>query len=180
MKVFSKQLTRILAFSAMVTAFSISAQVVYKVVQEDGTVLYTDQPIPGAEPLSLAGVSSSVAPSLAPTQASAAETDEQEGPNYKIEVVSPSPESTIRDNQGRMAIVARLSPEASGQFHLWLNNEHVASQQSGAFMLDGLNRGAHTFYLTVTDNSGKTLASSDPQTFYMHQASALINSGARQ
>ncbi|MFC3094555.1 DUF4124 domain-containing protein [Alteromonas sediminis] len=170
--------TAIILLVALAT-FSVSAQVIYKIVQEDGTVLYTDQPIPGAEPLDLSEVNSAVMPRLATPPSQSSNTEQPEGESYKIEVVSPAPETTVRDNQGRIAITARLSPTANGQFHLWLNNQKVGSQTSGSFMVEGLNRGAHTFFVTATDNTGKTLASSDPQTFYMHQASALVNSGNR-
>ncbi|MEC7134744.1 MAG: DUF4124 domain-containing protein, partial [Pseudomonadota bacterium] len=36
-------------------------------------------------------------------------------------------------------------------------------------------RGAHTYKVELTNNTGKTLASSPLQTLYLHQASALIN-----
>jgi len=168
----------LLALAALV-ASSVGAQVIYKVVQEDGTVLYTDQPIPGAKPLDLSEVNSAVMPRLATPPAQPVDAEQPDGETYKIEVVAPAPETTIRDNQGRVSITARLSPRANGQFHLWLNNQKIGSQSSGAFMVEGLNRGAHTFFITATDNTGKTLASSDPQTFYMHQASALVNTGNR-
>lgn len=167
------QLTILALVSAFV--FSAVAQTVYKVVQEDGTVLYTDQPIPGAKPMDLSTVNSAVMPRLAVPQPQPVDATQPEGPVYTIDVVAPAPEATIRDNNGRVAIFARLAPKASGQFHLWLNNQRAASADNGSFMLEGLNRGAHTFFITVTDNTGKTLASSDPQTFYLHQASALIN-----
>ena len=174
MIVSSRNIVFKLAAIAAVSALSVQAQVIYKHVQKDGTVLYTDQPIPGAIELNLSDVNSAVMPPLVSTPSQLIDKNSQQQ-NYKIEVVAPSPEATIRDNNGRLAITARLSPPATGQFNLWLNNQRVASQDSGSFLLEDLNRGAHSFYLTVTDNTGKTLASSEQQTFYMHQASVLIN-----
>ena len=153
------------------------AQTVYKVTQDDGTILYTDQPVPGSIAIDLSGVSSSTVPTLAvPPPAASARTGSNTAAEvkYKVQVVSPTPEATIRDNAGQMAITATISPQLdSGQFHLYLDNNKVASQNFGSFILDGINRGAHTFFVSVTDNTGKTLASSEPQTFYMHQVSVL-------
>ena len=154
------------------------AQTIYKVVQEAGTVLYTDQPVPGAIPMDLSGVNVSSMPRLAVPPSQPVDASKPEGPSYSVQILSPAPEATIRDNAGRMAITAAVNPKLdSGQFHLWLDNQRVASQNFGSFILDDLNRGAHTFFVSVTDNTGKTLASSEPQTFYMHQASVLIRPG---
>jgi hypothetical protein len=38
-----------------------------------------------------------------------------------------------------------------------------------------VDRGAHTIKVNFLDNSGKILASSKQQTFYLQKASALIN-----
>jgi hypothetical protein len=174
-RLFKRKLLLGFCMIAAGVAASVSAQTIYKVVQEDGTILYTDQPVPGSRPLDLSSVNFSSMPRLAVPPSQPVNTDEPEGPSYSVNILSPAPEATIRDNNGRMAITAAISPKLdSGQFHLWLDNKRVASQNFGSFILDDLNRGAHTFFVSVTDNTGKTLASSDPQTFYMHQASVLI------
>lgn len=165
---------------ASVVSFSVRSQTVYKIVQEDGTVLYTDQAVPGSEPLDLSGVNYSSMPRLAVPPAQPINPSEPEGPTYRVQIASPLPEATIRDNAGRMAITATISPKLeSGQFHLYLDNTLVASQSFGSFILDNVNRGAHTFLVSVTDNTGKTLASSEPQTFYMHQVSVITSPANR-
>lgn len=152
------------------------AETIYKVVQQDGTVLYTDQPVPGAIAIDLSSVNTSTMPRLAtvPPDKRTSKDDNDSGPQYVVKVVSPTPEATIRDNTGQIAITATVSPNVpNGEFNLFLDNSKIASQNFGSFILDGINRGAHTFFISVTDNTGKTLASSEPQTFYMHQVSIL-------
>jgi hypothetical protein len=171
-----KMVFQALCLGIGVSSFLLQAETVYKVVQEDGTILYTDQPVPGAIAIDLSTVNTSTMPRLAkaPPDAISTRDDSDQGPKYKVQIVSPSQEATIRDNQGQVAITATVSPSVpNGKFNLYLDNSKIASQNFGSFVLEGINRGAHTFFVSVTDNKGKTLASSEPQTFYMHQVSIL-------
>ena len=165
---------------AMITiSLNANAQTIYKIVQEDGTVIYTDQALPGAIPVDLSGVRFSSVPRLATPAQTLSSPNNSNNIKYEVQVLSPSPEATIRNNAGQMSISASLSsPLNNSQYHLYLDNTKVASQNDGTFVLDGINRGAHTFYISVTDNRGKTLASSETQTFYMQQVSILTNPGS--
>jgi len=51
----------------------------------------------------------------------------------------------------------------------------IQRNSSGIFKLEGINRGAHDYKVELTNNTGKTLASSPIQTLYLHQASVFIN-----
>ena len=64
---------------------------------------------------------------------------------------------------------------AGGRFQLWFDGSIAETNATGMFHLSGINRGAHDYYIEWIDNKGKTLASTEKQTLYLHQASALIN-----
>lgn len=153
------------------------AQEIYKVVNEDGSVTYTDKPAVNAEPIELGPDNRMSLPSPAPQVSLPSSTNTaQKKPETTIKVVSPKPEATVRNNAGNMTIAANVQrPDKQGKFKLFINDQLVMEQPSAVFKLQGINRGAHTFYITHTDNTGKTLASTSPQTFYLHQASRLIN-----
>ncbi|MAJ70467.1 MAG: DUF4124 domain-containing protein [Alteromonadaceae bacterium TMED7] len=153
------------------------AQEIYKVVNKDGSVTYTDKPVVNAEPVEL-GPDNRVSMPVPPPQPvqPATKSATADKPKPVIEVVNPKPEATVRNNAGNMTIAANVrNADKQGKFKLYINDSLVKEQSSAVFQLQGINRGAHTFYITHTDNTGKTLASTSPQTFYLHQASRLIN-----
>ncbi|WP_218312800.1 DUF4124 domain-containing protein [Alteromonas antoniana] len=158
----------------------VMAQDVYKVVKEDGTVLYTDTPVKGSEsvtmPPSTENVSESIAdPAIVKPSAtnSSARKDKVE---YSVSITTPQPEATIRNNLGNFTITSTATPaNAGGRFQLWFDGSVAETNATGMFHLSGINRGAHDYYIEWIDNKGKTLASTEKQTLYLHQASALIN-----
>lgn len=155
------------------------AQEIYKVVNQDGSVTYTDKPVVNAEPVELGPDNRMSTPTPQPQPQpvqTATTTSKASKPKPVIEVVQPKPEATVRNNAGNMTIAANVSnADKQGKFKLYINDSLVKEQSNAVFQLQGINRGAHTFYITHTDNTGKTLASTSPQTFYLHQASRLIN-----
>ncbi|WP_164078380.1 DUF4124 domain-containing protein [Alteromonas facilis] len=156
---------------------TVYARTVYKVVAADGTVTYTDQPVPGSTPVHLNKVNTSqplarVNSATAPN--TAAKTEKPI--DYTLTITSPQDEATIRDNNGKFNINAQLTPAApGGRYQLIFDGQNVGESDTGNFELSNVVRGQHRFKVEYTDNKGKVLASSPSQTLFMHQASALIN-----
>jgi hypothetical protein len=150
---------------------------VYKTVKADGSVVYTDTPTDSSTPVTLSAVNN-VVPALSQpnlqinpaTQAKPRKVTK----NYVVSVTSPAPAAHIRNNLGQVTIAASVNPKGAGQFQLVLNGQVNITQASHLFELENIDRGAHTIKVNYVDNSGKILASSDSQTFYLHKASALI------
>jgi len=157
------------------SAAATSPMTIYKVVGKDGSVTYTDKPQQNAEPLAFdvktqnVVTAAKVTPPPPPKPAAPK-------PNYRVVIKSPSPEATIRNNLGEFTISAAQpgAPKAP-IYRLIFDDAPLASNSSGVFKLSGIHRGAHTYKVELTNNTGKTLASSPLQTLYLHQASALIN-----
>ena len=94
---------------------------------------------------------------------------------YTLTIDSPDAEGTVRNNLGEVDIVASISPKASGSFQLLLNGELKSTRPRPVFHLNGLDRGEYSFQVQFVGKSGKILALTEPQTFYLHKASVLIN-----
>ena len=157
------------------SAAATSPMTIYKVVGKDGSVTYTDKPQQNAEPLAFDVktqnvVTAAKVPPPPPAKPAAPK------PNYRVVIKSPAPEATIRNNLGEFTISAAQpgAPKAP-IYRLIFDDAPLASNSSGVFKLSGIHRGAHTYKVELTNNTGKTLASSPLQTLYLHQASALIN-----
>lgn len=149
---------------------------VYKWVDEQGNVVYSDQPRPGAKPLDLPEVSTykSVPPGRAVPRERAAEAA---GPMYGVQVLQPEPEATVRDNRGimdvRVATEPPLLPERGHRLAIQLDDQAVQYTSSLEFQLTEVQRGAHTLRVWVTDKEGEAISDRQAVTFFMHQASRL-------
>ncbi|MEM7265385.1 MAG: DUF4124 domain-containing protein [Pseudomonadota bacterium] len=152
-----------------------SPTTIYKVVGKDGSVTYTDKPQQNAEPLAFDVKTQNVVTAAKVTPPPPAKPAAPK-PNYRVVIKSPAPEATIRNNLGDFTISAAQpgAPKAP-IYRLIFDDAPLASNSSGVFKLTGIHRGAHTYKVELTNNTGKTLASSPLQTLYLHQASALIN-----
>ena len=149
------------------------AKTIYKVIAADGSVTYTDQPVADSEPVSLGNLNTA-APLATPKPFAIPEV--KSTTQYELAILSPSPDATVRNNLGEVSISASIQPLATGLYQLNMDGDIISTNTSGIFQLKDLQRGAHQIQISFTDNTGKILASSDQQTFYMHKASALINS----
>ena len=157
------------------TAPSSSTTTIYKVVGKDGSVTFTDKPQQNAEPLAFDDKTQNVVTAAKVPPPPPLKPDAPK-PSYRVVIKSPAPEATIRNNLGELTIsAAQTGAPKAPIYRLIFDNAPFASNSSGVFKLSGVHRGAHTYKVELTNNTGKTLASSPEQTLYLHQASALIN-----
>lgn len=157
----------------------VGAGTVYKTVTPTGQVIYSDSPSADAQPMELNAnliidpLSTAQLKSVNTPQSVNTPRGEKSAIDYQLTILSPQPEQTIRNNRGQLVIRGALKPVASGNFKLHINQREMV-QNKPLFQLDNLDRGEYQFYIEFIGNSGKILASSNQQTFYLHKASALI------
>jgi hypothetical protein len=168
-----------LSICCLIFCMSSIAQVVYKTVKADGTVVYSGVNSEGATPVKLSAMNSVVMPALNQSSGNQVQTNRKQADKaetkYSVSIISPQSEQTLRNNAGMVTINAQVQPKSAGKFQLLLDEQIVTTQTNGQFNLDNVDRGAHNIEVHFLDNSGKILARSKVQTFYLHQASALIN-----
>jgi hypothetical protein len=167
-------------FCLLFLCISVSAKVLYKTVKADGSVVYSDVKNQGSVPVNLSSMNTVVIPALnnASSQTSTQNIRiKKVSPEvqYTVFISSPEAEQTLRDNAGGVKISASVSPKKSGKFQLIFDGQIFKTQSKSQFKLESVDRGAHTIKVNFLDNSGKILASSGQQTFYLQKASALIN-----
>ena len=95
-----------------------------------------------------------------------------------IAIVSPGNEQTIHDNSGNVPVMVTIKDgdpfAAGGTIQALLDGEpYGPSQQTSSFTLEGVERGEHNLRVQLMDSAGKVVASSDPVTFHMWEASVL-------
>ncbi|MDO6567273.1 DUF4124 domain-containing protein [Alteromonas sp. 1_MG-2023] len=150
---------------------------VYKVKQADGSVLYTDSPSPEGATVEFDAKTQNVVSSPSVPKPAQPQTTKTEKKKYEVTIASPAPGATLRNNAGNLTIRANQPTSVKApRYQLIFDGALLESNTTGVFNLNGINRGEHQYKVELTDNKGKTLASSALQTLFLHQASALINS----
>lgn len=148
---------------------------VYKWVDEDGKVHYSDEPKSGAKVLELKPKTQNQIKLPPPVVLN--QSDEKESKskpvNYALSIQSPEQDATIRNNQGTISVVSKIEPKLmkSHFLVLFMDDVRVSEPQAkGVFELNNIDRGAHTLMVKAIDQNGKVLASSQAKQVYLHRA----------
>lgn len=153
---------------------------IYKRVEADGSVTYTDTPGHNTQAVDVNTLTTNTTNVIPSSKITPNTTSQRSTPspkktvnNYQITFLTPAHLSTIRSNKGLLKVVARVSPQRAGQFELLIDGKVRARQTTPDFALDNVPRGEHTIQLNLKDNTGKLIASSKSITVYLHRASVL-------
>lgn len=168
-----------LFFALLLTSLLASAQSIYKTVDEEGRVTYSDQPpkqSQKAESPELPPVNS-VPEQQVSRSNDARERDTETEPEvqYAIELVSPQSEASIPPGQRDLPISVYLEPALQPDHTLiyYLDNEPIAETRSLQHTVQEIIRGTHTIQVEVLDAQGQSLSSSNSVTIHVHRPSLL-------
>jgi len=147
---------------------------VYRQVDTEGNVTFSDQPNPGAEKIEVAPTNVHnfpKAPAIKPLQ------DKSEGKElYKsLAISSPAMDTTIRDS-GDVLIRAKISPALRKSHNLlYSDNGQPIGEPSRKLSLQliNLSRGTHLIQVDVVDADNKVLISSAPLSIHVHRTSII-------
>lgn len=145
---------------------SVQAGQIYKTVDENGNVVFTDQPQKGAEEIKLKPLP--VVPSIPVNNtANTTSTTNNSLPTNdfqyrQIDIVFPDADedSLIRSNNGKFTVIANLSPRLISTHRLQLlidGNLQGSPRASNVFSLNNINRGEHQVQIEVLDASGAVI-----------------------
>lgn len=164
---------------------------VYETRDENGNVIYTDQPPgPDARPMDLPGLSViSPDPAGAPPELPAGEGEEgaeavtdirELRRGYRdFRLVSPEPEANLwgTGNEAVAAWETRYALQEGMQVTFVLDGRSMEPTTDSSMVLGDLDRGEHVVYAELRDARGRFVARTDPVTFYVKQHS--VNFGPR-
>lgn len=158
------------------TAFAAEAQI-YKKVLPDGSVVFSDEPSPGAEAVHVQPLSTYQAPPSKPKAESspAAQPDPSttKPVTYqRLAIEAPANDAAVRDNAGNVAVLVALEPalarEQGHSLSLLLDGNPVAPPGgSTQFTLPAVDRGSHTLEAVVHDAQGNVIRRSAPVVFHL-------------
>lgn len=146
---------------------------VYKKVDENGNVRYSDTPFEGSKAVEVAPISTikMTAPVVAP-KATADETSAQLTQYKSLRITEPSPDQSYVNTGGQLTLSLAVEPNLAeaDSIQIKLNGALRATQKSTTFSLTNLDRGSYVVSAEIVGPSGKTLLTSAPVTFHIKRS----------
>ncbi len=154
------------------------AQAIYKTVDADGNVTYTDQPpSENAQPLDLPPITvADPYDSQVSSRSSAGDNSVDDLIAYAdLRLISPTQEQHFWGTGGTFtAQAATTQPLSPGHLLQFVLDGSVAGTGSGLFMeFSSIDRGQHQLRAEVVTTSGEVLARSEEVVFFMRQQSVI-------
>jgi len=169
------------AFTLLLLGCSLAAaQTVYKWVDQDGVVHYSDQPHANAEKMRVPAVQTYRAPPAADSSADAAAgvlpPEANTNPYQGCAIVQPTSDQSLA-NIDSLTVAVQTDPQlrAGDRVYMTLDGQPLnrGAPTGPTFTLAPVERGTHTLQAVVRDGQGATLCQASGVTFDVHQNSVL-------
>jgi hypothetical protein len=149
-------------------------------VDANGTVHYSDRPVPGARQVELAGAQNfgAAAPTTpTPPATSAAQTAANTGPLYRlVDIVSPAEQETLWNIGTNLPVQVRFQPglQPGHRYDLLLDGQRRnVNTAAPRVTLPDVFRGQHSLQVVVIDAAGAEIMRSPARVFFVQQTSTL-------
>ena len=169
--VYSKVMRIVFLFLLFILLSPVGAGV-YKLVDENGKVTYSDHPQEGAEEIKIRSVISFKPVKTDASYKSNAGKSKQEDSYTSIAITQPKLNETIRNNVGDVTVNISLQPglKAGDKLSLFMDGKVVMENlRQTLIMLKKVERGSHTLQTRVYDGDGNVIISSSSVIFHLHR-----------
>ena len=168
---------RILLLLALFGTMLPAVAAVYRWVDPNGEVHYSDQPGPGTEEVKLREATVyTPAPVGDTTPASTGQGKADETPDYKsMSIAAPANDEAIRSNQGLVDVSLTLQPALmkGHRIRIYLDGQPASGElNTTQITLQNVDRGTHTLQASVIDAQGNEVIRSPSVTFHLLRVSA--------
>ena len=184
-------LSKVLMAACLVAFAATAAAQVYKTVDENGNVIYTDQPPdPDAKPVELPGLSvieSVKAPEpvesedAAPGEEAVTDIRELRRGYRDFQITKPAQDEYV-EGTGNMVTIAwdtRYALQPGMAVIISLDGTQLEPTVSSAITVQQVDRGEHTVSARLVDSQLRVIADAAPVTFYVRQFSQNFGGPAR-
>ena len=167
-----------LLFLIVLLSFNASAEM-YKWVDEDGNIVYSDTPKEGAEEVKVPELITTPAIKVdKPKKTEDKKPEEQPKPYKKFSIASPENDAIVRDNTGNITLALDIEPALQTQFghsiSYLLDGSVVAKNlKSSSYTYTNIDRGSHNLSAVLKNKQGKTIKTTRPITVHLKRHSIL-------
>ena len=147
-----------------------AAEEVYKWVDKDGVVHYTDKPpSQNAKPAALPPLQTYPGNKLPDVGKLASPAPAAPPAKLDVQIMTPAPDETIRGAEAMVSIAVVVSPGLSGGQRLVyrVDGQPLGAPTAATSQSVRLERGSHSLTVAVVDESGQELARSPSVTVHM-------------
>ncbi|MFN2359449.1 MAG: DUF4124 domain-containing protein [Marinobacter sp.] len=151
---------------------------VYRQVDAQGNVTYTDEPAEGseAEEVEVKPVTTVTLPKLESVQEpeQLRERVEEQGAAYdSVTFVAPGDDEAFHSGSGDVEFQVTSSPSLrdNHKYEVTLDGQPVGQSESGTVMVRNVYRGTHDAGVNIIDGNGVTIKSGDTISFTIHRPS---------
>lgn len=173
---------RLLVLALLLAPLASLADTVYRTVDENGNVIFTDTPPADGSASDRIDIrrTNTVEATRPPPPATESETaeDEPAGPEYEIVITAPANETSIPRGPGNFSVSVSVSPglKKYDGLQLFMDGTPWGSPQRDTMWdLTNVFRGQHDITVAVVDGDGQTLAMSSPVRVFVHRPSTNFN-----
>lgn len=169
-----KYIAMLLLLPVLAATALVQADQVYKWVDAQGNVHYSDKPHPGSEKVKIASPQSYSAPAVSGTSnESGAQRIPPAHQTYSLTIASPKPDSTIWNTRS-VTVSVSVSPglSAGDSITFELDGRRIGPVNRPSATFDDLDRGQHSVSATLTTADGQTITAG-PVTFYLRQTTVF-------
>ncbi len=157
----------LISIFCLLVALSATAEV-YRSVDENGNVVFTDKPSPDAELIEVDELQTIQPPSVGDFEY----TPPPVKPKSKyteVSITSPQNDAAIRNNGGNVTVNIATKPglQANDHLVLYLDGKEIMLGKATAKAFSGLDRGSHQLRAAVKDADGRIQLSSSSVTFHL-------------
>ncbi len=154
---------------------TIADAVLYKGVDAQGNVVYSDKPFDAAEKFIPPPISVMDAAKVKPDEAKAVEEKPAEFKYINFDIASPKNNQTFQ-NVFDVMVSLKIRPELNiaENHRIWMlvNGKPVIKNiQNTSFKIKGLERGANELQAQIRDENGKIIVRTRTMVIFVHQAS---------
>jgi uncharacterized protein DUF4124 len=151
----------------------LGAETVYKTVDEDGNIIFTDKPSKGSEEIKLQELQTIKNPNPAKYSPTPKKSKPIDANVYNTFLISnPADGSGLRSNNGNVTISLALEPplRPGNKIVITMDGQEVSNGSASSVSLQNIDRGTHSVGASVVDGNGEKLISTS-SSFSMLRAS---------
>lgn len=157
---YAKHMRLIISVLLLVLLNPAIAETVYKTVDENGNVIFTDKPSEEAEKVKIQDLENTIDnPNPAKYKPSAPKSDAVSFSYESLTVTSPENGAGIRSNNGSVSISLSIEPNIRPGHKVIIMMDGKQVGTGFAVSLQNVDRGTHTITAKVVDGEGKSLIS---------------------
>jgi hypothetical protein len=167
---------RFLLLSLFIIGSVAVAETGYRFVHPDGTVEFSDKPIPqGGEEIKLREAPTIQFVPVTPSLGGVSQSNKPVKDGAVINITSPQTEETLWFDGSGVAVSVSVTPalQSDQTIVISLDGKVVASGSGSSFHLVEVYRGTHSLSASIIAADGSVTSSSLPITFYMRQHTSI-------